>query len=203
MNLILDLFVTFLKIGLFSIGGGYATLPLIQQQAVVVHPWLTLQEFTDIITLSQMTPGPLAVNTSTFVGMRLGGLAGAIAATGGCVLCGILISLALQRFFSRNGDQKAVLHLLETLKSASVGLIAASAATIVLIALCGVSSGSSRCIQRDGTDSICAVAGGDRQRKTGSDSRFDPQRAGRLSVLSLTFLIEKILSSKNERNQVE
>ena len=94
MNLILDLFVTFLNIGLFSIGGGYATLPLIQQQAVVVHPWLTLQEFTDIITLSQMTPGPLAVNTSTFVGMRLGGLAGAIAATGGCVLCGILISLA-------------------------------------------------------------------------------------------------------------
>ena len=56
------------------------------------------------------------------------------------MLCGILISLALQRFFSRNGDQKAVLHLLETLKSASVGLIAASAATIVLIALCGVSS---------------------------------------------------------------
>ena len=114
MNLILELFFTFLKIGLFSIGGGYATLPLIQQQAVVVHPWLTLQEFTDIITLSQMTPGPLAVNTSTFVG--------------------------LQRFFRRNGEQKAVLHLLETLKSASVGLIAASAATIVLIALFGVSS---------------------------------------------------------------
>ncbi len=65
-----------MKIGLFSIGGGYATLPLIQQQAVVVHPWLTLQEFTDIITLSQMTPGPLAVNTSTFVGMRLAGMAG-------------------------------------------------------------------------------------------------------------------------------
>ena len=127
MNLILELFFTFLKIGLFSIGGGYATLPLIQQQAVVVHPWLTLQEFTDIITLSQMTPGPLAVNTSTFVGMRLAGMAGAIAATGGCVLCGILISLGLQRFFRRNGDQKAVLHLLETLKSASVGLIAASA----------------------------------------------------------------------------
>ena len=98
MNLILELFFTFLKIGLFSIGGGYATLPLIQQQAVVVHPWLTLQEFTDIITLSQMTPGPLAVNTSTFVGMRLAGMAGAIAATGGCVLCGILISLGLQRF---------------------------------------------------------------------------------------------------------
>ena len=67
-------------------------------------------------------------------------MAGAIAATGGCVLCGILISLGLQRFFRRNGDQKAVLHLLETLKSASVGLIAASAATIVLIALFGVSS---------------------------------------------------------------
>ena len=140
MNLILELFFTFLKIGLFSIGGGYATLPLIQQQAVVVHPWLTLQEFTDIITLSQMTPGPLAVNTSTFVGMRLAGMAGAAAATGGCVLCGIVISLALLHFFRRNQNQRAVLQLLETLKSASVGLIAASAATIIMIALFGVSS---------------------------------------------------------------
>ena len=140
MSLILDLFLTFLKIGLFSIGGGDATLPLIQQQAVVVHPWLTLQEFTDIITLSQMTPGPLAVNTSTFVGMRLAGMAGAAAATGGCVLCGIVISLALQHFFRRNQNQRAVLQLLETLKSASVGLIAASAATIIMIALFGVSS---------------------------------------------------------------
>ena len=140
MSSLWTLFFTFLKIGLFSIGGGYATLPLIQQQAVTVHSWLTLQEFTDIITLSQMTPGPLAVNASTFVGMRLHGLMGAAAATGGCVLCGILISLALQKFFQKNGDRKAVTELLETLKSASVGLIAASAGTIVMIALLGISS---------------------------------------------------------------
>ena len=64
-----ELLISFLQIGAFSIGGGYATLPLIQEQIVELHQWLTYKEFTDIITISQMTPGPLAVNGSTFVGL--------------------------------------------------------------------------------------------------------------------------------------
>ena len=83
-----ELFWEFLQIGLCSIGGGYATIPLIQAQVVEGRQWLTLQEFTDILTISQMTPGPLAVNVSTFVGLRTAGIPGAIAATAGCVLCG-------------------------------------------------------------------------------------------------------------------
>ena len=73
----LELFWSFFQIGLFSIGGGYAAMPLIQHQVVELHPWLTLEQFSDIITISQMTPGPIAINSATFVGLQLGGLPGA------------------------------------------------------------------------------------------------------------------------------
>lgn len=132
-----ELFTRFLHIGFFSIGGGYATIPLIQQQVVEGTGWLTMREFTEIITISQMTPGPLAVNTSTFVGIRIGGLAGAVVATLGCVLSGFVISLALYRFFSRKRESRAAMRVLEALKAASIGLIASAAGTIVLLALFG------------------------------------------------------------------
>ena len=64
----LQLFLSFLQIGAFSFGGGYAAMPLIQNQVVQLHPWLSQSEFTDLITISQMTPGPIAVNSATFVG---------------------------------------------------------------------------------------------------------------------------------------
>ena len=70
MNIVWELFITFLKIGLLSIGGGYAIIPLIQEQVVEKNRWISGKTFTDIITISQMTPGPLAVNTSTFVGLQ-------------------------------------------------------------------------------------------------------------------------------------
>lgn len=101
MNIIWKLFSTFLKIGLLSIGGGYAVIPLIQEQVVEKNSWISKKMFTDIITISQMTPGPLAVNTSTFVGLQMGGIVGALVATIGCILCGIIISLALYRFFQK------------------------------------------------------------------------------------------------------
>ena len=70
----LRLFMSFLQIGLFSFGGGYAALPLIQEQIVELHGWLSQSEFTDLITISQMTPGPIAVNAATFVGIRVAGI---------------------------------------------------------------------------------------------------------------------------------
>ena len=81
-----QLFLSFLQIGMFSFGGGYAALPLIQEQVVTQHGWLSRSEFTDLITISQMTPGPIAVNSATFVGIRLAGFLGALAATFGCIL---------------------------------------------------------------------------------------------------------------------
>ena len=67
----LQLFLSFLQVGLFSIGGGYAAMPLIQSQVVTQHAWLTMGEFTDLITIAEMTPGPIAINSATFVGIRL------------------------------------------------------------------------------------------------------------------------------------
>ena len=72
----IQLFLSFFQISLFSFGGGYAALPLIQGQVVNVHHWLSMTEFTDLITISQMTPGPIAINAATFVGMKLTGIAG-------------------------------------------------------------------------------------------------------------------------------
>ena len=69
----LQLFFSFLQIGLFSFGGGYAAMPLIQEQIVNIHGWLDMDQFTDLITISQMTPGPIAINSATFVGIRIGG----------------------------------------------------------------------------------------------------------------------------------
>ena len=69
--ILLELFLSFLQVGLFSFGGGYAALPLIQNQVVTLHPWLSLSEFTDLVTISQMTPGPIAINSATFVGQKI------------------------------------------------------------------------------------------------------------------------------------
>ena len=115
----LNLFIIFFKIGLFSIGGGYAIIPLIQEQVVNNYHWISANTFTDIITISQMTPGPLAVNTSTFVGIQLAGISGAIVATIGCIFAGATISI--------------ILYLLFTLKATSVGLIMSAGATILIL----------------------------------------------------------------------
>lgn len=80
-----ELFFAFFQVGLFAIGGGYAALPLIREQTVTVHHWLSASQFTDLVTISQMTPGPIAINSATFVGMQTAGIPGAIAATLGCI----------------------------------------------------------------------------------------------------------------------
>lgn len=134
MKLLVDLFLTFLNVGICSIGGGYATIHMIQQEVVVSHGWLTPQEYLDMITLSQMTPGPIAVNTSTFAGMRTAGFAGAIVASVACVLFGTLFSLFLYRFFQHHRDHKIVNMVLIGLKSISTGLILASSLTIISLA---------------------------------------------------------------------
>lgn len=134
MNSVWTLFTEFLKIGFLSIGGGYAIIPLIQEQVVEKAGWISEKMFTDIITISQMTPGPLAVNTSTFVGLQIGGLPGALAATVGCTLCGIVISLVLYKFFQTHQSSVYVLEVLNGLKSASLGLIISAAFTILLLA---------------------------------------------------------------------
>lgn len=129
----LNLFFIFFKIGLFSIGGGYAIIPLIQEQVVNNYHWLSTNTFTDIITISQMTPGPLAVNTSTFVGIQLAGINGAIVATVGCILAGATISIMLYLLFTKYQNLEIITNILNTLKATSVGLIMSAGATILML----------------------------------------------------------------------
>ncbi|WP_370567478.1 chromate transporter [Desemzia sp. RIT 804] len=139
-NIILTLFINFLKIGLFSIGGGYAIIPFIQEEVVNSHNWLSLQEYTDIITISQMTPGPLVVNTASFVGIRIAGILGAITATVGSILSGFIISIALYNFFKKHKDIDSISNILKGLRSSSIGLIGSAASTIILLAFFGTPS---------------------------------------------------------------
>lgn len=97
----LQLFLSFLQIGLLSIGGGYAAMPFIQAQVVQKHAWLTMSEFTDLITIAEMTPGPIAVNSATFVGIRIAGIPGALVATFGCILPSLFIVSLLAYIYYR------------------------------------------------------------------------------------------------------
>ena len=89
-----ELAVNFFQIGSFSIGGGYAIIALIEELLVNRYHWLSLKEYTDIITISQMTPGPLAINASSFTGLKISGPLGAVVATFSCIITGFVISLS-------------------------------------------------------------------------------------------------------------
>ena len=133
----LDLFLSFFQIGLFSFGGGMAAMPLIQAQVVDRHGWLTMAEFTDLITISEMTPGPIAVNSSTFVGTRIGGTLGAFVATFGCILPSCLIVSLLAWLYFRYQNLSYIPGTLKGLRPAIVALIASAGLSILTLALQG------------------------------------------------------------------
>lgn len=133
--LYLELFWSFVQIGLFSIGGGYASMPLIEHQVVDLHGWLTLQEFVDIITISQMTPGPIAVNSATFVGIQIAGLPGAIIATLGCIFPSCVIVLTLAWVYFRYRNLSVVQGVLGGLRPAVVAMIASAGLSILALSL--------------------------------------------------------------------
>ncbi|WP_313468385.1 chromate transporter [Carnobacterium sp.] len=131
----LQLFWSFFQVGLFSFGGGYAALPLIQEQVLEVHPWLSSTEFIDILTISQMTPGPIAINTATFVGTKIAGMPGAIVATLGCVTPSAILVLTLATLYYKYKGLSMVQGIIKGLRPAVVALIASAGLSILLTAL--------------------------------------------------------------------
>lgn len=127
----IQLFLSFLQIGLFSFGGGYAAMPLIQEQIVNTHGWLSMSEFTDLITISQMTPGPIAINSATFVGIKIAGLAGAAVATAGCILPSCVIVTLLAKIYLKYRNVKTFQSVLDSLRPAVVAMIAAAGVSIL------------------------------------------------------------------------
>lgn len=122
---------------MFSIGGGYAALPLIQSQVVSQYQWLTMNEFTDLITIAEMTPGPIAVNSATFVGIRIAGLPGALIATFGCILPSCFIVSFLAFVYYRYKKVSAMQSVLGSLRPAVVALIAAAGLSILQLVAFG------------------------------------------------------------------
>ena len=134
----LSLFLSFLQVGMFSIGGGYAAIPLIQSQVVGLHGWLSLSEFTDLVTIAEMTPGPIAVNSATFVGTRIAGLPGALVATFGCILPSCFIVSLLAYIYYKYKELGALQSVLSSLRPAVVALIASAGLSILgLVAFSG------------------------------------------------------------------
>mgnify|MGYP004558444569 FL=1 len=130
----LQLFLSFLQIGLFSFGGGYAAMPLIQGQVVTTHQWLSMSEFTDLITISQMTPGPIAVNSATFVGIKIAGIGGAFAATAGCILPSCIIVTVIARLYLKYRNMYLLQGVLQSLRPAVVAMIASAGVSILTTA---------------------------------------------------------------------
>jgi chromate transporter len=133
----LQLFLSFLQVGMFSIGGGYAAMPLIQDQVVTGHGWLTMSEFTDLITIAEMTPGPIAVNSATFVGIRIAGILGALVATFGCILPSCFIVSLLAHIYYKYKGVSTLQSILSGLRPAVVALIAAAGLSILQLVLFG------------------------------------------------------------------
>ena len=132
-----QLFLSFLQIGLFSFGGGYAAMPLIQEQIVNIHGCLDMDQFTDLITISQMTPGPIAINSATFVGIRIGGIPGALVATLGCILPSCIIVTLLAKLYLKYQKLDVLQSVLNSLRPAVVALIASAGISILVTAFWG------------------------------------------------------------------
>ena len=132
--LYLQLFYTFFKIGLFGFGGGYAMLSLIQGEVVTRYGWLTAQEFTDIVAISQMTPGPIGINSATYVGYQAtGSVWGSIVATSAVVLPSFILMLTISKFFLKYQHHPVVASVFAGLRPAVVGLLAAAALVLMTV----------------------------------------------------------------------
>ena len=132
----LQLFLSYLKIGFFGFGGGYAMLSLIQNEIVEQRGWLTPAEFSDIVAVSQITPGPIAINSATYIGYEVGGVVGSVVATFAVCLPSLTLMLLLTMFFLRHRENRFVKNIVKAVSPVVVGMIA-SAALLMMFPISG------------------------------------------------------------------
>lgn len=130
MTLLIQLFITFFKIGAFSFGGGYAMLPLLEEEVIRNHGWMTSSEFIDIFAISEMTPGPIAVNAATFLGFRVSGLLGAAIATIAVILPSFIVISVIYASLNKFKSSKYVAWIFEGIRPIVIGLIIAAGVTV-------------------------------------------------------------------------
>ncbi|MBQ8187998.1 MAG: chromate transporter [Clostridia bacterium] len=134
------LFLEFCKIGALSFGGGYAVLPLIEETAVVRHGWIGYDALADLITISEITPGPIAVNAASFTGYTVGGIAGAVLATLGCILPSCVMMSVLAVLFEKFRRSTAFDSVLASIRPAVCALIFSAFVTVALLTFFGIPS---------------------------------------------------------------
>lgn len=139
--IIVELYLSFLKIGTFSIGGGYVMLPLIQQEIIENRAWLTLPEFLNILAIAEMTPGPVAINSATFIGYQAGGFWGALFATAGVVTPSLVLMVAAASLFNHFYKNRWVQASLDGLRPAVLALIASAAIFVAESAVVDILTG--------------------------------------------------------------
>ncbi len=122
-------------VGAFCVGGGYASIPLIQTQVIDVHHWINFSEFMDVVAISQMTPGPIGINAATFVGTKVAGIRGAVAATAGFVAPSMIIMIILAKLLEKYGGMGAIRGVLNGLRPAVVALIASAGVMFLTLSL--------------------------------------------------------------------
>ena len=135
--ILFDLFKVFFLLGLFSFGGGYASMELIRSRVVTDYHWLTDWEYTDIISIAEMTPGPIAVNSSTFVGYNLAGILGGIVCSASTLAIPFVLALIVAIYFSKFKDNIYLKNALSGIRPAVIGLIAASCLSVGKISFSG------------------------------------------------------------------
>lgn len=140
MNKIFLLFLSFLKIGAFSFGGGYAIVTFIQKEIIENNGWLSTQDFIDIVAIAEMTPGPIAVNASTFVGYKIGGLFGSVVGTLGVICVPFIVALTVSIYFDKFKHLKEVKWILNGVRPAVLGLIASACFKIGKISFVDIKS---------------------------------------------------------------
>ena len=133
--ILMELFWAFFQIALFSVGGGYAAMPLIRSQVVQAHGWMTMSEFADLLTIAEMTPGPIQLNAATFAGMRVADLPGAVCATLGAVTPSLLLVSLLAALYRRYRSLAVIQGVLGFLRPAVVAMIASAGLDVLLLVL--------------------------------------------------------------------
>lgn len=130
MSIYLKVFLVFIKIGLFSYGGGSAILPLIKQEVVINNLWLTSNEFTDLVAISQATPGPIAINASTYIGYKVAGFWGSVISSVALIIPTFILMLLVTKAFLKFKQNEYIKNMMSGVLPATVGLIASAAVMV-------------------------------------------------------------------------
>lgn len=135
--ILLELFLAWFQIGLFSIGGGYAALPIIKNMIVDNHGWLTVPQFADLVVIDELAPGPIILNSATFAGAQVGGIPGAVVSTFGCIAGPAILVSIIAHFYFKYQELPVIKSILDVLRPVVVALIASAGISIIILAFWG------------------------------------------------------------------